>query len=179
MDNINKGLFALAWASAFSMFACQDGSQPAKSPADQAAQMARTRCGPDLDETALGPILDGKALRSVEPLYSGNGSEASKGGSPSELRGAIVNVQATTGVTAEWLDRALECHSAKRVLGQGPGAGGDQDPFWLPGSVVDIDVQSAKDGFRIAIAGATPTEGQQILTRAKSFASSRAGSETK
>jgi hypothetical protein len=142
--------------------------------------MARTRCGPDLDESALEPVLSGKALKNVEPLYSGNAaSEGSKGNNQSELRGAVVNVQAVSGVTAEWLDRALECHSAKRVLGQGPQAGAAEDPFWLPGSVVDIDVQSAKDGFRVAIAGATPAEGQQILARAQSFASARSSAGAK
>jgi hypothetical protein len=136
--------------------------------------MVRTRCGPDLDESALGPVLDGRALKNVEPLYSSSAtSEGSKGNSQSELRGAIVNVQAVPGVTAEWLDRALECHSAKRVLGQIQQGGAAEDPFWLPGSVVDIDVQSAKDGFRVAVAGASPAEGQQILTRAQSFANAK------
>ena len=62
----------------------------------------------------------------MQPLYSS--VEEAKSGSQSELRGAVLNVQATPGVTAEWLDRALECHSAKRVLGQTQQAAGTEDP---------------------------------------------------
>src|SRR5271166_6079851 len=119
MNNNNNGvMLGCALAAAFSIFCCGGNSEPSKSPTDQATQMVRTRCGPDLDESVLGPVLDGRALKNVEPLYSGTASsEGSKGNNQSELRGAVVNVQAVPGVTAEWLDRALECHSAKRVLG--------------------------------------------------------------
>jgi hypothetical protein len=180
MNNSNGVMLGCALTSAFSIFGCGETLEPAKSPTDQATQMVRTRCGPDLDESALGPVLDGRALKNVEPLYSSTaGSEGSKGDNQSELRGAVVNVQAVPGVTAEWLDRALECHSAKRVLGQGPQAGGAEDPFWLPGSVVDIDVRSAKDGFRVAVAGTSPAEGQKILTRAQSFANAKTNAGAK
>jgi hypothetical protein len=162
-----------ALVSGLLILGCQGSPQQAKSPGDQAAEMARTRCGPDLDENALTPVLDGRALRGVQPLY--NNVEEAKGGNQSELRGAIVDVQPIQGVTAEWLDRALECHSAKRVLGQTKDAAGSNDPFWLPGSIVDIDVRSAKDGFRIAVAGSTPADAQQILSRAKAFAGAKAG----
>lgn len=161
--------------AASSVFGCQ-GEQP-KSPTDQATQMVATRCGPDVDETALAPVLDGSALKDVQPLYTR--AEESKGGGESQLRGAVLDVQAMPGVTAEWLDRALECHSAKRVLAQGPQAGAAEDPFWLPGSVVDIDVQSAKDGFRVAVAGTRPEYGQQILTRARSFANAKTAAAAK
>ncbi len=56
-----------------------------------------------------------------------------------------------------------------------PGCGRSRDPFWLPGSVVDID----KEGFRVAVAGTTPTEGQQILTRAKFFANAKTNAANK
>jgi hypothetical protein len=171
MNQASGVAFGSALAAAVSL-GCQASSEPAKSPADEATEMARTRCGPDLDEAALSPVLDGTALRDVQPLYSD--AEGSKTGSQSLLRGAVVNLQAVSGLTAEWLDRALECHSAKLVLGQSQQAAGAEDPFWLPGSVVDIDVQSAKDGFRVAVAGTSPAEGQQILARARSFASAKA-----
>jgi hypothetical protein len=78
-------------------------------------------------------------------------------------------VRALRGVTAEWLDRALECHSARRVLGRIPASDAPNDPFWLPGSVVDIDAESAKDRFVVDVRGATVREGQEILQRANAF----------
>jgi hypothetical protein len=51
---------------------------------------------------------------------------------------------AQPGMTAEWLARVLECHSAAATLGQ---TADDPDPFFLPDAVVDITVQPAKDGL--------------------------------
>ncbi len=173
MNIVRELAFGGALAATLSALGCNASSEPPKTPTDRATEMARTRCGPDLDEKLLAPVLDGSAIKNVEPLYSN--VEEARGGSQSELRGAIVNVQAIAGVTAEWLDRALECHSAQRVLGQNAQPGGPDDPFWLPGSVVDIDVRSAKDGFRVAVAGFTPRDAEQILSRAKAFAKSSPG----
>jgi hypothetical protein len=141
-----------------------------KSPADQADFMVRTRCGPEVNDAALAPILDGQAVRGVEPLYAT--IEASKSGEQSHLRGAVLTVSALPGVTPEWLDRELECHSANMVLGQAKAV--PDDPFWLPGSTVDIDVRPAKDGFLISVAGWSSTDARQILERSQSFAKAKA-----
>jgi len=149
-----------------SAIACEP-SAPAKTAVDQAADMERTRCGPDLDEKALGPVLDGKSVQDVQPLYTS--VETAKNGSEAELRGVTIRFEALPGVTAEWLDRALECHSARRVLGRIPASSFPNDPFWLPGNVVDIDARSDRDGFLVAVRGATPDVARQIVARANAF----------
>ena len=140
----------------------------ARSPAEQVAFMERTRCIADAaaDETALAPILDGAALQGVQPLYST--TESGKSGIGVELRGAVVRVAALQGVTDVWLDRALECHGAKATLGHVRAA--SNDPFWLPGSTVDIDVRSARDGFDVAVTGHSSADAQEVLARASAFA---------
>jgi hypothetical protein len=145
---------------------------PSRTPADVAAAMERSRCGPDVDESALTPILGGEAIQDVEPLYASVSQE--KSGPASELRGATFRIRALPGVTPEWLDRALECHSARRVLGRIPAASAPSDPFWLPGSIVDIDVESARDGFTAKVAGSTPADGQEVLARANAFLKAKA-----
>jgi hypothetical protein len=86
--------------------ACGGGSpQAARSPADQAAFMERTRCSADDDEKALAPVLNGATLLSVHPLYSATSSGKTGGGS--DLRGVVLTVGAPAGVTDVWLDRAL------------------------------------------------------------------------
>jgi hypothetical protein len=97
-----------------------------------------------------------------------NTIEADKSGNQSQLRGAVLTVNALPGVTAEWLDRELECHGARATLGRAAPA--SDDPFWLPGSSVDIDVRPAKDGFVIGVAGFSPEDARQILSRAQAFA---------
>jgi hypothetical protein len=148
-----------------------DQSPPVKSPADQAAELVRTRCAANADETALAPVLDGTAIESVEPLY--NSVVGYKTGQYTELTGSAIKVRALQGVTAEWLTRALECHSAKRVLGSIASTSASSDPFWLPGKMVSIDAQSAHDGFRVEVRAAGPVEGNLVLDRAKAFARGR------
>jgi hypothetical protein len=99
-------------------------------------------------------------------LYSS--VEFGKSGEQSQLRGAVLTVNALPGVTAEWLDRELECHSARLTLGQSKST--PDDPFWLPGSSLDIDVRPAKDGFIIGVAGFSAADAHQILNRAQAFA---------
>jgi len=141
----------------------------AKSPADQAAFTERTRCGPEVAESALAPVLEQKTGLLVAPLYST--IEADKSGAQSQLRGALLTIGALPGVTAEWLDRQLECHSARAELGRIPAS---EDPFWLPGATVDIDVRPARDGFVIAVAGYSPSDARLILDRARAFAKANA-----
>jgi hypothetical protein len=159
-----SALFAL-WAGC--AIAC---GPAAKSPADQASFVESTRCGPELNDSELAPILDGKAVRGVGPLYSN--VEADKSGQQAQLRGALLTISALPGVTAEWLDRELECHSARLTLGRVTSTA--EDPFWLPGSTVDIDVRPAKDGFVVGVAGYSAADARQVFDRAQAFAKAKA-----
>lgn len=146
---------------------CQQPS--ARSPADQATFIESSRCGTDVKESDLGPVLGGQAVQAVAPLYST--IEASKSGSQSQLRGAILTIAALPSMTPEWLDRELECHGARLTLGEVTSTA--DDPFWLPGSSVDIDVRPAKDGFLVGIAGYSSADAHQILDRAQAFAKAK------
>ena len=79
--------------------------------------MERTRYAGD-DDKAVAPVLGGGAGQSVQPLYST--VPGAKSGPQSELRGVTVTIAALPSMTAEWLDRALECNSAKVTLGHAP-----------------------------------------------------------
>lgn len=141
-------------------------TRTAQSAADREARVERSRCDAQNDERILAPVLRGEAVQSIEALYrEGDGSRR---GTPPELRGASITVQALPGMTAESLDRALQCHSAKAMLGDDRGAW--DDPFFLPGSFVGIDVRTAGYGFEVDVAGSSSDEGYAILTRAQAFA---------
>jgi hypothetical protein len=128
--------------------------------------MEQTRCPAGDDDKALQPVLDGSALVSVRPLYSPN---AGGGKAPeSRLQGVVLTVLAQPGVTDVWLDRALECHSARASLGHIAAAA--DDPFYLPGSSVDIDVRPAKDGYDIIVNGYSTEDTVRIYGRAEAFA---------
>ena len=138
---------------------------------DDATEMEQKRCGPGIDETSLAPILTGKAIELVEPAYlaaSASGGHGA-GGNYKRLAGAVFSVRALKGFSAEWLDRALECHSARRVLGRIPASENPTDPFWVPGKSVDIDVQSTGPGFAVSVRSLDVAEAQEILSRAQAF----------
>jgi hypothetical protein len=145
--------------------ACAPAQAP-RSPAEEAAFMASTRCGPEVKDSDLAAVLSGQAVQAVGPLYAT--VEAGKSGEESRLRGAVLTISALPGVTAEWLDRELECHGARVALGRATST--PEDPFWLPGSSVDIDVRPAKDGFVVGVAGYSSADARQIFDRAQAFA---------
>jgi hypothetical protein len=147
---------------------CGEASSSVKSPSDQAAELVRTHCASNADETAMASVLDGSAIESVEPLYVSVGGY--KTSSATELAGSTIKVRALPGVTAEWLTRTLECHSAKRISGSIASTVAPNDPFWLPGKIVEIDARSAHDGFLVEVRAADPVDGHQVLDRAKAFA---------
>jgi hypothetical protein len=81
----------------------------------------------------------------------------------------VLYVRPAPGATAEWLERALKCHSTRLAASQGRAIAAGNDPFALPGSAPEIAVKSAGDGFRIEISGALGTEARDILARAQAF----------
>lgn len=139
---------------------------PARSPVDRATEMERATCGPDVPEASITPVFERGAIESVEPLFD-TVADAELG-REKEVVGAIVHVRALKGVTPEWLDRALECHNARRTLGSVPEV--RDDPFWIPDGTVEIDVTSAHDGFRVTARAHDASGAQQILTRAHGLA---------
>jgi hypothetical protein len=153
---------------------CAAGAaEPARSAADHAAFMEQSRCAADDDDKALGPVLGATAVASMQPLYANAGG--GKSGPESVLRGVRLKVTALPGFTPEWLDRALECHSARATLGRLPAAA--DDPFYLPGSTVDIDVNSARDGFDVDVTAFSSEDVRQLLARASAFMQRKAAAK--
>lgn len=140
---------------------------PPQTPTDKAASIERSECGPDVDDSRLIPVVTGNAVDSVEPLYVG--ASDAESGSETRLYGAVIRIRASQGVTPEWLDRALECHGARKLLRHGPDRTLANDPFWLPGRMVDIRTEPAQDSFKVAVRGESTDDAQEILIRANAY----------
>ncbi len=135
-----------------------------------AADMEHKRCGPDVENGSLNTIFNREAVMRFEPAYlSAQSCGGAGGGCYKRLAGAVITLKAMKGVTAGWLDRALECHSARRVLGRIPPDQIPNDPFWLPGRTVDIDVVATGPEFAATIRSLEVSDAQEILERAKAF----------
>jgi len=87
------------------------------------------------------------------------------------VTGAQVWFAAQRGFTAQWLERTLECHQARRVL-ENPASAGDVDPFWLEDGWVDIQVRPASAAFIAQLRGRTFDQADVINSRAQSFVAS-------
>ena len=163
----------------FALTVAAAGCAPARSPADQAADMERAQCAPDVPEGSLAPMVGPSAVESVEPLYDVRRVPAQGGGRTDaaeedfghrEDAGAVIHLRNVGGVTAEWLDRALQCHEARLMLGRIPEIA--NDPFSLPGGMVAIEVQPAQgnSGFRVTARGHNQDDAHAILARARAYA---------
>jgi len=118
------------------------------------------------DENAERDIAEAlETIQRVEPLV-----EKIKTGKSYflGLTGAQVWFTAHKGFTAQWLERTLECHQARRVL-ENTASAGDVDPFWLEDGWVDIQVQPASAAFIALLRGRTLHEGEIIHSRAQAF----------
>jgi|HubBroStandDraft_1064217.scaffolds.fasta_scaffold08328_5 hypothetical protein len=146
---------------------CGCENAPVRSAASEAAA-AQARCTPEFSDAVIASVLDGSAVEHVQPIYNGYESKSSN----PRLMGAAIVVRPTQGETAEWLDRALECHGSRQLAG---GSASRSDPFWVPNSPVRIDVTSGGDGFRIEVTGNTTADAREILARAQTLGSARVG----
>jgi hypothetical protein len=147
---------------------CSSAAVPAQTPASRATAFGPSRCAGFADDGPVADILSGKSVESVGPLYMGANSKTS---SP-RLEGAVLSVRPAPGVTSEWLNRALECHSARLVTGHASAVVAESDPFVLAGGMPYILVRSEGDGFRVEISAASSADAREILGRVEAFGAS-------
>lgn len=134
-----------------------------RTPADHARAMA-AKCTRESDQQAAG-VLSPTLVEAVEPAYSfvQSGNDRAI-----RLHGARLHLRPTLNVSAQALQRTLECHQARVTLGTSPVIA--DDPYVLDGAWLDIDVDSDGDGFIAAVRSRRFDEAQLVLDRARSFA---------
>jgi hypothetical protein len=136
---------------------------PATTAADKAAAVETSKCSATVNEDDLAPVLTGSAIENVEPLYIRVATRDSD--VQGALHGALITVRPLPGMTAELLERSLECHSARATLGRVDNP--TTDPFALPSSLVDISVRPEGDAFRVGVGARRSEEAHEILNRAE------------
>jgi hypothetical protein len=137
---------------------------PEKVTPAERARAIEPRCR-GFNGDATTALLSPESVDSVEPSYSyvqtGNDRRAN-------LRGARIHVKPLPGLSPEAMTRTLECHEVAVVLrGQAPLK---DDPYFLPGRWVDVDVSSDTDGFIVLASVIRTEEAQVVLDHARQFA---------
>jgi hypothetical protein len=142
-------------------------SPDVRTPADRAREI-EPKCQGFGDETAA-PLLARSAIDSVEPAYSH--VQSGPVSQEARLRGARIHVRPLPGLSREAMDRSLECHEARVMLGRV--LAGPDDPYVLEGNWLDIDVDSQGDGFVVSILGDNIDAARRVLDKAQRFAAAR------
>jgi hypothetical protein len=113
--------------------------------------------------SAISPSL----VEGVEPAYSvvPSGNDRAI-----RLRGARLRLRPALDVSAEALQRTLECHQARVTLGESSEVA--FDPYVLRGAWLDIDVDSSGDGLvaSVQVHRFRFDDARRVLDRARAFA---------
>jgi len=126
------------------------------------AAEAEACAGVTPDDRDTSPFQHTEDVIDVRPLKR-NEFEARTKLPPEMLLGAVVTFRAVPGLTAEWLQRVVNCHLARNaalghVVPELP------DCPLVPGGV-DARVSPAGDGFAVAIRSDNPKTAREILAR--------------
>ncbi|HXX66291.1 MAG TPA: hypothetical protein VEK07_03865 [Polyangiaceae bacterium] len=136
-----------------------------------AVQVESLQCDPaSSGERDVAPLAS--RVLGVEPLYT----HIMTGNNNAEDRvcGAKILVRPLPNESAEALTRALQCHSARVLLGRIDASRLPVDPFSLANSWLDIDVKAEDGNFAIELQADTVSKNLEILARANAFGSAHA-----
>ena len=143
--------------------------------ASQALRDAEARACAGLrdDDRDTSPFAHREDIAGVAPL-----TEPTTSGRVTSQRsvGAVVTFRALPGMTAEWLQRVIDCHVAR---GASLGHEVPEMPY-CPLSLREVQarVTSTGNGFAVAIRADDPATVEEILRRARALTSPRAASGT-
>jgi hypothetical protein len=104
----------------------------------------------------------------VEPVYTRAHSEGTRRGDA--IAHVKIVVRPPSGVSAERMTHILRCHSTRTLLGLVDPSQWPNDPFWLPGTWVHIEVRPEAGNFAVIMEGESAPDNSRLASRAKAFA---------
>jgi hypothetical protein len=115
------------------------------------------------DDRDMSPFNHREDITSVQPaVVTKNGKERGE-----QVVGAVVVFRAVPGLTAEWLQRIVECHIARNnALGNDM----PEMPYCpLVPKGITAKVSSTGDGFAVTIESQDPNTAKEVLRRAQAL----------
>jgi hypothetical protein len=149
--------------------ACE--SEP--SPIVRAAGVERRTCDERSTPQSEVELLKSATVLEAEPIY-GHIFDANHANISKQVIGAKLLVRPPAGLRPDQMARALQCHSARVLLGQVSAAAVPDDPSWLPDAWVDIDVIPENGEFAVLLTSSKLRYNLELLRRTKRFANDRA-----
>jgi hypothetical protein len=140
----------------------------APTPAARAANVERLQCSGARESQEDLRILQTTTVVSAEPTYFPMTTGGASGAGT--ITGAKLVVRAPEGVSSIDLARALQCHSARTLLGQVDSASISDDPYSLPDAWVDIDVKPEGSLLAVRVTADRVPQNLALLHRAMAYA---------
>jgi hypothetical protein len=134
-------------------------------PGEKAAEVERIQCDSSAAAENAAVVRSVKVLE-AGPIYSYSASNAGD----DDLKivdGAKILVRPPEGVSADRLLRILQCHSAQVWLGRQANVAAD--PFWLPGTWLNIDVKPEKGNYAVTLEADTLRDNLKVAAQAVAF----------
>lgn len=123
---------------------------------------ARACVGINPEDRDVSPFEHAEDIAGVAPLAEHSSTDRS----PSQrMVGAVVTFRAVPGMTAEWLQRVVDCHLARNASMGNELPGMPNCPLALRGA--QARVSTAGNGFSVAIRSDDPATAGEILSRAE------------
>jgi hypothetical protein len=137
-------------------------------PATKATEVEQLQCdGATSVETDVR-VIEGATVLAVEPLYSYVHTATT--GTDKRVAGAKLLIRPPEGIDAERVLRIIQCHSARAVLGRIDASRFPDDPYWLDGAWLQIDLVPESGNLSVTVQADDIHKNLQVLARARAFA---------
>jgi hypothetical protein len=144
----------------------------AVTPTTKAVEVERLQCEGGQDAADDAALMQATTVLAIVPIYSQVHSATT--GTESRISGVKLLMRPPEPFGADRTLRILQCHSARGVLGRLDPSRAFDDPYWLPGAWLGIDLVHEAGNFAVIVHAEDIHQNLQVLERAKAFASTHA-----
>jgi hypothetical protein len=138
-------------------------------PATKANSVEQVQCDSATSTETDVRVIEGATVLAVEPVYTYVHTATT--GTDRKVAGVKLLIRPPEAMDAEQVLRILQCHSARAVLGQLDASRFPDDPYWLAGAWLAIDLVPEAGNLAVTVAADDIHQNLQVLARARAFAS--------
>jgi len=160
---MKRNLVVLLCLAVSSLTACAANSLSATAP--------HRRCNSGAAEAEDIRLLKGVTPLRAETVYDHPRTRISS--EKDRIAGVKIVIRPPAGVSTERLTEILQCHSAHTLLGQVDASQWPDDPFWLAGTWITIEVQSEAGNYAVTLEADNDRDNLTLAAHAKAFARGR------
>jgi hypothetical protein len=145
------------------------GSCGSVRPQTKAAEVEQLQCESSTSDGFDSRLLAGMTVLAVQPIYSYVHTATT--GTDKKVAGTKLLIRPPEGIDSPRVLRILQCHSARAVLGHLDHSLVADDPFWLEGAWLDIDLEQEAGNLALRVVADDIPKNLAVLGHARAFAS--------